>query len=89
MWEVFGLKVGDGKSARHRESVDHLDQRIFRVNFADMQRIHLRKLQVRLVTHAVHMHERKSEPEADWEQDLADYSTPLTFSPFLVSQADS
>lgn len=26
---------------------------------------------------AVHMHEKKAEPEAEWEQDLKNYSTPL------------
>lgn len=49
------------------------EPRIFRVSFAEMQRLKLRKLQVKLVGHAVDMFTSKEEPDG-WEGDLAQYS---------------
>lgn len=47
----------------------------YRVNFAEMQRMHLRKLQIRLVKHAVYMYKDGREAEnSTWEKDLAEYS---------------
>lgn len=40
-----------------------------------MQRMHLRKLQIRLVKHAVYMYKDGREAEnSTWEKDLAEYS---------------
>ncbi|ROW13910.1 hypothetical protein VPNG_03591 [Cytospora leucostoma] len=47
-------------------------QRVFRISFAEMQRMHLRKLQIKLIKHAVDM--RVSKQESDrWEDELAQY----------------
>jgi hypothetical protein len=48
-------------------------ERIFRVSFAEMQRLKLRKLQVKLVDHAVDMLTSNREPDG-WEGHLAQYS---------------
>lgn len=55
----------------------------FRVSFAEMQRMRLRKLQIKLVEHAVVMKSSGMEPD-DWEADLAEYSkliSPHVFEP--------
>lgn len=47
----------------------------YRVSFAEMQRMHLRKLQIKLVKHAVYMYKDGREAEnSTWEKDLAEYS---------------
>lgn len=46
---------------------------IYRVSFVEMQRMHLRKLQIKLVKHAVDMYHTRNETET-WETDLAAYS---------------
>ncbi|KAK3296387.1 uncharacterized protein B0H64DRAFT_169180 [Chaetomium fimeti] len=48
-------------------------ERIFRVSFAEMQRLKLRKLQVKLVDHAIDMTTLNQE-SAGWERDLAQYT---------------
>jgi hypothetical protein len=48
-------------------------KRIFRVSFAELQRMKLRKLQVKLVNHAVDMFATNEESQG-WEEDLAQYS---------------
>lgn len=48
-------------------------ERTFRVSFAEMQRMHLRKLQAGLANHAVTMYTTKEETQ-EWEEDLAAYS---------------
>jgi hypothetical protein len=50
--------------------------RIFRVSFAELQRMKLRRLQIRLVNHAVSMSKSDQETER-WEEDLAQYSELL------------
>lgn len=60
----------------HRENANHgePEERLksFRVNFAEMQRIHMLQLQRKLVQHAVHLEFRPGEPE-DWAGDLRRY----------------
>lgn len=48
-------------------------QRIFRVSFAEMQRLKLQKLQVKLVDHAIDMFASKQQSPG-WEEDPARYS---------------
>lgn len=59
------------------------EERIFRVSFAELQRMHLRKLQVKLVKHTVDMRISKKE-SANWEDDLARYSEPLCYPSLLL-----
>ncbi|KID81584.1 hypothetical protein MGU_11075 [Metarhizium guizhouense ARSEF 977] len=58
----------------------------FRVDFTELQRMHMRKLQIKLIRHAVSMVQEGKEPtnpkgdegnntECSWEQDLQAYST--------------
>ncbi|KAH6627499.1 hypothetical protein F5144DRAFT_652073 [Chaetomium tenue] len=51
-------------------------QRIFRVSFAEMQRLKLRKLQVKLVDHAIDMFVSKQE-SVGWEKNLEKYTQAL------------
>lgn len=44
-----------------------------RVSFAEMQRMYLRKLQIKLVRHAMEMRSSGKEPN-DWQSDLVQYS---------------
>jgi hypothetical protein len=44
----------------------------FRISFAELQRMHLRKLQCKLVKHVVDMRYHSSEPDT-WEADLQQY----------------
>ena len=46
------------------------------VSFAELQRMRLRKLQIKLVKQAVDMHHTGQETE-DWEETLQQYSTCL------------
>lgn len=50
---------------------------IHRVSFVEMQRMHLRKLQIKLIKHAVEMYHTRNETEA-WETDLAAYSKSVS-----------
>lgn len=52
-----------------RRDADHS----FQVSLVELQRIRLRKLQYRLVQHAVQMRYKDHEPE-EWESDLQSYS---------------
>lgn len=45
----------------------------YRISFAELQRMHLRKLQCKLVKHVADMRFRNKEPD-DWEADLQAYS---------------
>jgi len=56
-----------------RRNVDDREEPAYRISFAEMQRMHLRKLQIGLVNHAVTMYSKKDE-STDWEKDLAAYS---------------
>lgn len=47
--------------------------RTFRISLAEMQRMRLRKLQCKMVQHAVRIHLKADEPD-DWEWDLECYS---------------
>lgn len=44
----------------------------FQISFAEMQRMHLRKLQIKLMEHAIHVRTIGEEPQ-DWGKDLAEY----------------
>ncbi|KAH6632163.1 hypothetical protein F5144DRAFT_602909 [Chaetomium tenue] len=48
----------------------------YRISFAELQRMHLRKLQCKLVKHVADMRFRNEEPD-NWEADLQAYITPL------------
>ncbi|KAH6856257.1 hypothetical protein B0I37DRAFT_389588 [Chaetomium sp. MPI-CAGE-AT-0009] len=48
----------------------------YRISFAELQRMHLRKLQCKLVKHVVDMRFRNKEP-GDWEADLQAYTKAL------------
>jgi hypothetical protein len=71
---ISWLRAKMGKSHQaNRIDEDGNAEQTFRVSFAEMQRMHLRKLQVGLVKHAVTMYTTKDETQ-DWEKDLAAYS---------------
>lgn len=55
----------------------------FRIRLVELQRMHLRKLQCRLVRHAIHMSANEEEP-ANWESDLKDYSQSITHPWILI-----
>lgn len=57
-----------------------------RVSFAEMQRMRLRKLQIKLVKHAVEMKNSGREPD-DWETDLAEYSELIFSNVFEPTRA--
>ncbi|CAN8104429.1 unnamed protein product [Discula destructiva] len=57
--------------------------RTFRVSFAELQRMHLRKLQIRLVKHAVNMYGTKSESDG-WEKDLAAYVQAMKDFDYMI-----
>ncbi|EAQ87730.1 hypothetical protein CHGG_04349 [Chaetomium globosum CBS 148.51] len=48
----------------------------YRISFAELQRMHLRKLQCKLVKHVADMRFRNKEPD-DWEADLQAYTKAL------------
>ena len=48
-------------------------ERLFRISFEEMQRMHLRKIQVRLIKHAVDMRATNRDSSPGWEKDLAEY----------------
>jgi hypothetical protein len=56
------------------------EARRFRVSFAELQRMHLRKLQIKLAKHVVDMHYSNRESEG-WEETLRQYSKyyPLSY----------
>lgn len=62
---------------RSRGQVEPWSSQVFRVSFAEMQRMHLRKLQIKLINHAFLIHNEKDESICDWEADLAAYSESL------------
>lgn len=57
-----------------------------RVNLAGLNRMRMRKMQVKLVQKVIHMRYHKTEPEG-WEKLLAQYSEFLV-APYLVSWND-
>ncbi|KAL2273200.1 hypothetical protein FJTKL_04873 [Diaporthe vaccinii] len=58
----------------HRNVSQSGDPPRYRVSFAEMQRMHLRKLQIKLVKHAVYMYKDGREAaNPTWENDLAEY----------------
>lgn len=62
-----------GGLVQRLRKTDACQEDIFRVSFAEMQRMNLRKLQIKLVKHAVTMSHTGDE-SPDWEKDLAAYS---------------
>jgi hypothetical protein len=70
----------EGGPAAEKRSDYGLDNRYFRVSLAEMQRMHMRILQCKLVQHAVNMRFRNREDVAAWEKDLKEYSTTTTIS---------
>lgn len=58
-----------GQDAEHHA----ITETSYRISFAELQRMHLRKIQSKLINHAVHMRITKRESR-DWESDLAQYS---------------
>lgn len=59
-------------------------QTSYRISLAELQRVHLRKLQCKLVKHVVDMRFQEMEP-AGWEMDLQAYSELPLFSLFFPS----
>ncbi|KAG8166577.1 hypothetical protein KVR01_002266 [Diaporthe batatas] len=55
----------------------------YRISFAEMQRMHLRKLQISLVDHAVTMYSKKEESN-NWERDLAAYIQAMKDYDYMV-----
>lgn len=70
-WRLFDWISGIRNTRFPVEVLERL-----RVSFAEMQRMHLRKLQIKLVQHAVAMRSSGKEPDG-WESDLAGYSKLL------------
>lgn len=70
---------GDWVVDNHRDNVVTALQSIksgeqsFRVHFAEMQRMHMRKVQVKLIKHGVEMRATNRESPG-WEEDLKQYS---------------
>ncbi|ETS73358.1 hypothetical protein PFICI_14963 [Pestalotiopsis fici W106-1] len=60
----------------------------FRVSLAEMQRIHLRKLQFKLVQHATKMRYRDYEPK-DWEGDLKSYIDAMKDYDYMIERSKS
>ncbi len=69
--EEAGHKEKPGGDKKTAETIDTAQPR-FRVSFAELQRMKMRKLQVKLVKNAVDMCETGSEPK-DWEDNLSKY----------------
>ncbi|KAK3327037.1 hypothetical protein B0T19DRAFT_474898 [Cercophora scortea] len=53
------------------------NERGFRINLAELQRVRLRKLQSRLVRHVLKMTYKSQEEPEDWEKDLQEYTKAL------------
>jgi len=69
----------------HRDTRAEKDRRPhLRVNLAGLNRMRMRKLQVKLVKKVIHMRYHETEPEG-WEELLAQYSEFLVIQPYLVS----
>ncbi|ROW10731.1 hypothetical protein VPNG_05128 [Cytospora leucostoma] len=75
-WAPSFMRASWDKSYEKRDEGSQSPQRIFRVSFAEMQRMHLRKLQIELVRHAVTMYSTKRESRK-WEEILAAYIQAL------------
>ncbi|CAM1505788.1 Fc.00g114250.m01.CDS01 [Cosmosporella sp. VM-42] len=60
----------------------------FRVSFAEMQRMRLRKLQCKLVEHAVQIDQHGKEPD-HWESDLQDYVKAIQDYDYMIQQSQS
>jgi hypothetical protein len=69
------------KEKKKRKKALPLPRRL-RVSLAELQRMHLRKLQVKLAKNAVDMRYDELEPP-DWEKNLQDYSNS---PPFLIAR---
>lgn len=80
-----GLQQRSQKLMRRiRRTRNRSPRREYRVSFAEMQRMHLRKVQVKLVRHAVTMYNTQKESD-NWETDLAAYSKSIYSSDVLSS----
>ncbi|EFY91180.1 hypothetical protein MAC_02851 [Metarhizium acridum CQMa 102] len=66
-WIRYVLHRDQDKNLRGRKG--------FRVDFTELQRMHMRKLQIKLIRHVAFMVDKGQEPESSWEQDLQAYST--------------
>uniref|UniRef100_A0A093VFN2 DUF6594 domain-containing protein n=1 Tax=Talaromyces marneffei PM1 TaxID=1077442 RepID=A0A093VFN2_TALMA len=64
-----GQDKGDDKTSKEREHS-------YRINFSELQRLHLRQLQHKLIQHAVDLRYNASEP-AGWAEDLRQYVQAL------------
>jgi hypothetical protein len=71
---VFRRIFGNGFRNSDRESHDR-ESSGFRISFAELQRIHLRKLQCKLVQNVIDMRFPTADLEPDdWETNLKEYS---------------
>jgi hypothetical protein len=63
------LSSEKGRGPNERDNAS----RSFRVSIAELQRMHLVKLQCKVTKHALHMYQKDQEPE-DWADDVHSYS---------------
>ncbi|ROW00295.1 hypothetical protein VMCG_07256 [Cytospora schulzeri] len=62
---------------------------LFRVNFAELQRMHISKLKVKLIKHSVDMRVANRETSPDWEKDLAKYIQAMKDFEYILRHKDS
>ena len=82
MRDTFGIRPAEKRESKGEKSEDQnggqsaaSPDSLYRVIFAEMQRMHLRKLQIKLVRHAVYVYKEGREPGiSSWEGSLAEYS---------------
>ncbi|KFY98416.1 hypothetical protein V498_01483 [Pseudogymnoascus sp. VKM F-4517 (FW-2822)] len=83
--KLQGFKLGDEEAQKQTKSAASGDGKRFRVSFAEVQRMRIRKLQCQLVRHVVKMRLNGHESPG-WEETLEQYSTLLRSSPFKALQ---
>jgi hypothetical protein len=67
-------KLEEGRKELEEEKGMY-DNKRFRISFAELQRMHMRKLQCKLLQHVVEMY-HKGDETTGWEAALKDYSKP-------------
>lgn len=80
--DMSSAQKNDGYYRRPVPEEKGATQTSYRISLAELQRVHLRKLQCKLVKHVVDMRFREMEP-AGWEADLQTYSELPFSSSFL------
>ncbi|KAG8410449.1 hypothetical protein J3459_017127 [Metarhizium acridum] len=75
-WIRYVLHRDQDKNLRGRKG--------FRVDFTELQRMHMRKLQIKLIRHVAFMVDKGQEPESSWEQDLQAYIKAVQDYDYMV-----